>query len=126
MREANRDGGQALATTDTTVATMTNVVAGSYAISAKTIVDMTSSASGWSVICTLDAGGGSVDTAEFGFAGAFGGVDTKATLNLAVARTFASTGSIVLRCRSDDPATARVSKIVAVKVDTITRESVTG
>ena len=105
---------------------MTNVVAGSYAISAKTIVDRTSADSNWSAICTLDAGGGSVDTAEFGFGGAFGGVDTKATLSLAVTRIFAATGSIVLRCRSDDPAVARLTKIVAVKVDTVTREAVSG
>jgi hypothetical protein len=105
---------------------MTNVAAGSYAISAKTIVDMTGSDSDWAPVCTLDAGGGSVDTAEFGFQNAFGGVQTQATLSLAVTRTFASTGSIVLRCRSDDPAVARNTKIVAIRVDTVTREAVSG
>ena len=77
-------------------------------------------------MCTLDAGGGSVDTAEFGFDSGWGSVDTKATLSLAVTRTFASTGSVVLRCRSDDPAVARMTKIVAVKVDAVTREAVSG
>jgi hypothetical protein len=105
---------------------MTNVAAGSYAISAKTIVDMFDPAANWTPVCTLDAGGGSVDTAEFGFENAAGGVETLATLSLAVTRTFASTGSIVLRCRSDVPAVARNTKLVAIRVDTVTREAVTG
>ena len=38
----------------------------------------------------------------------------------------AATGSIVLRCKSTDPADARTTKITAIKVDTVTREAVTG
>jgi hypothetical protein len=43
-----------------------------------------------------------------------------------VTQTFAATGTIVLRCRSTEPANARVSKIVAVKVDSVTRTAVSG
>ena len=46
---------------------MTNVVAGAYAISAKTIIDTTGATPSWIVTCTLDAGGGYIDTAEFEF-----------------------------------------------------------
>ena len=44
---------------------MTNVVAGAYAITAKTIVDPNGSGADWTTTCTLDAGGGNTDTAEF-------------------------------------------------------------
>lgn len=101
---------------------MTNVAAGSYAISAKTIVQPTGDPSGWTATCTLDAGGGSIDTAEF--------IETRhnygTTLHMQVTHTLAATGSIVLRCRATQAATARISKIVAIKVDTVTREAVTG
>jgi hypothetical protein len=48
------------------------------------------------------------------------------TLGMQVTQTFAATGTIVLRCRSTEPANARVSKIVAVKVDSVTRTAVSG
>ena len=98
---------------------MTNVAAGSYAIVAKTVVDPGSVAEPV-VVCTLVAGG-VVDTAELGFPN-----DHLATINLEATHTFAATGSIVLRCRSTDAAGARISKIVAIKVDTVTREAVSG
>lgn len=120
-REVYRDGAQALATTDTTVATMTNVVAGSYAIFAKTIVQP-AGGPGWTGTCTLDAGGGGTDTAELIEAK----FDNGTTMNMQVVHTFAATGSIVLRCRATQPATARVSKIAVIKVDSVTREAVTG
>jgi hypothetical protein len=120
-REAHRAGAQVLATTDTTVATMTNVVAGAYAISAKTIVQPTGGGPGPTVTCTLDAGG-DTDQAELELAnnGDYG------TLGLLVTHVFPATGSIVLRCRSTDSADARATKIVAIRVDTVTREAVTG
>ena len=46
---------------------MTNVVAGAYAISAKTIIDTTLGNTNWVATCVLDAGGGYTDTAEFEF-----------------------------------------------------------
>jgi hypothetical protein len=102
---------------------MANVGAGAYAIFAKTIIDANGGGASWSVTCTLDAGGTSVDTADFGFDSA---IDHDATLSMEVTRVFAATGSIVLRCRSNAPANAHTSKIVAIKVDTITRQAVTG
>jgi hypothetical protein len=110
----------ALATIDTTVATMTNVAAGAYAIFAKTIVDPGIVDAAWTATCTLDAGSGHTDSAEFTRN------DHNATLSMEVTRTFAATGSIVLSCRSTQAAEARVSKIVAIKVDSATREAVSG
>jgi hypothetical protein len=100
---------------------MTNVVAGAYAISAKTIVQPTGGGPGPTVTCTLDAGG-DTDEAELEFAnhGDYG------TLAVQVTHVFAATGSIVLRCKSTDAADARTTKIIAIKVDTVTREAVTG
>ena len=114
--------------TDTTVATMTNVLAGAYVITAKTIVDPNGSGADWATTCTLDAGGGNTDIAEFSFDPDVSSVniDHLTTMNLQVTRTFPSTGSIVLRCRSTNAATARMTKITAIKVDTVTREAVTG
>jgi hypothetical protein len=102
---------------------MTNVEAGAYAIFAKTIADPQGAAAAWTVICTLDAGGASTDSAEFKFDS---NIDHNATVSLEVTRVFASTGSIVLSCRSSEAANARNSKIVAIKVDTVTRAAVTG
>jgi hypothetical protein len=109
---------------------MANVVAGAYTISAKTIVDTNGANTNWIATCTLDAGGGSTDTAEFEFdvEPSYDDIDVehRATLSLLVTRVFPSTGSIALRCRSTDPADVRMTKITAVKVDTVTREAVTG
>jgi hypothetical protein len=100
---------------------MTNVVAGAYVISAKTIIEPTGGGPGPTVTCTLDAGG-DTDDAELELAknGDY------ATLSLLVTHVFAATGSIVLRCRSTDSTDARTTKITAIKVDTVTREAVTG
>jgi hypothetical protein len=130
VREAYRDGSVVLATSDTTVATMTNVVAGAYAISAKTIIDTTMANTNWLVTCTLDAGGGYTDVAEFEFDVEADYVDLdvehRATLSMQTTRVFAATGSIALRCNSTDPANAVMTKITALKVDTVTHEAVTG
>ena len=106
---------------------MTNVVAGAYAISAKTIVDTPTSGSDFNAVCTLDAGG-DTDIASYDFTPGVVSVDLahEATLSMEVTHVFAATGSIVLRCRSSDAAAARNTKITAIKVDTITREAVTG
>jgi hypothetical protein len=114
--------------TDTTVATMTNVLAGAYVISAKTIIDPNGSGPDWTATCTLDAGGGVTDIAEFQFNPDVSSVniDHLTTLSMLVTRDFPATGSIVLRCRSSQAANARITKITAVKVDSLTREAVTG
>ena len=99
---------------------MTNVVAGAYVISAKTIIDPGSAGDPVVTVCTLTAGSVS-DVAEVAFPN-----DHSATVNLEVTQTFAATGSIVLRCNSTAATNARRSKIVAIKVDTVTREAVAG
>ncbi len=103
---------------------MTNVDAGAYAISAKTIVDAAGGGGiPWSVTCTLDAGGTSTDSAVFAFDGY---VDHETTFSMEVTRVFPATGSITLRCRSSEAASAHTSKIVAIKVDSVTRQAVSG
>jgi hypothetical protein len=131
VREAYRDGGQALATTDTTVATMTNVVSGGYSISAKTVVFTTGDAgSALTITCTLDAGGGITDVVEFGVDANIDydslDIDHTASLSMSVTRSFPATGSIVVKCRSTDAASASKTRITAIKVDSVTRENVTG
>ena len=110
------------------VATMTNVVPGSYLISAKTTVSVTGGGDDWSVTCTLDAGG-STDIAEDIFnsnVGSYVSLDHKVSISMQLTQVFASTGSIVVKCRSADAATASITKIHATKVDTVTHEAVTG
>jgi hypothetical protein len=72
--------------------------------------------------------GGDTDTASYDFTPGVPSVDIshEATLSMQVSHVFAATGSIVLRCRSTDAATARNTKITAIKVDSATREAVTG
>ncbi len=99
---------------------MANVVAGSYAITAKTIADPSGSNSGYVVTCTLFAGATTLDSAEFTRD------EHTSTLTMIGTHTFASTGSLILRCRSTDAAVARVSRIYALKVATVTRDAVSG
>jgi hypothetical protein len=107
---------------------MTSVVAGAYVISAKTLVVAPGTGDNWTVTCTLDAGGGFTDTAGYEFTSNVGSVDLdhRTTLSMQLSRVFASTGSIVLRCQSTDAANASMTKIHAIKVDTVTHEAVTG
>ena len=99
-------------------------------ISAKTVIETTTPNTHWVVTCTLDAGGGNTDSAEFEFDVEMDyddvDIEHRATLAMLVTRVFPATGSIVLRCQSTDPVDARLTKITAIKVDTVTREAVTG
>ncbi len=107
----------------TTVATMASVAVGSYSITAKTVAVNGSAAAVNRVTCTLIAGGATLDTAEF----ALSLQNDTSPLTMVGTANFASTGSIVLRCRvTDTPTNARFSRIVAIKVDTIQRDAVTG
>jgi hypothetical protein len=73
--------------------------------------------------CTLDAGGGSTDTAE---------TDphaNRATLTMELVATLAAPGPIVLRCTRDTDKgdyVARGTKIIAVQVENATTEAVAG
>jgi hypothetical protein len=112
-----------LATSDTTVATMANVAAGSYAITAKAVAFTTSGAAVTHVTCTLLAGGTALDNSSF----ALSPQNDTSPLTVVGTATFASVASIVLRCRAaSGPTDARLSRIVAVKVDTTQRDAVSG
>jgi collagen triple helix repeat protein len=126
-REVYRDDDQDLPDdVEVTVATMSNVDPGSYAIFAKTTIVHVAGGDGHDPYtrCTLDAGGGSTDYAESDPHK----VD-RATLQAEVLATFAGTGTITLRClRVSDKGTyvARQTKIIAVKIDSVTTEAVSG
>jgi hypothetical protein len=121
---------------DVTVATMANVAAGSYVVSAKTTVVQVHGSGGAAANgdtrCTLDAGGASTDYAETELGRGDAWEVGRATLHTQVLTTFAGTGAIVLRCRrinnsgSPKTAVARQTKIIAVSVGEITRTAVTG
>lgn len=122
-REAYRDGSVAVGSSDTTLVTMGNVEAGSYVIFAKTIVAHTGGANGWTVTCSLYADGTQLDYVRFYMEDVDGDPDT---LNAQGSHTFASAGSITLRCRSTDAAAATMSKVTAIRVGSVTREAVSG
>jgi len=119
-REVYRDGSQALSTSDLTIATMANVAVGSYAITAKTVGDGVAFDDPDQVTCTLVAAGATLDQAEFSSS------NPTSTLTMVGTATFASTDSILLRCRATAAANVRFSRIVAVKVDSIQRDAVSG
>jgi hypothetical protein len=115
---------------------MANVPAGSYVVSAKTTVVQTQISGGAAANaytrCTLDAGGASTDYAETELGRGDAWEVGRATLQANVLTTFASTGTIVLRCRrinnsgSPKTAVARQTKIIAASVGNVTRTAVTG
>jgi hypothetical protein len=110
---------------EVTVATMTSVDPGSYAVFGKTTVEKLSGSNGQgpSISCTLDAGGASTDQAQT--EGRVGGT----TLPTQVLTTFAGTGTITLRCVRDSgngTYVARQTKIIAVRIDSVTRQTVSG
>jgi hypothetical protein len=99
---------------------MANVDAGAYAIVAKTILSTSYGESDYTAVCTLFAQGAAVDSSEFvlGY--------LKYNASMAATHVFGATGSIQLRCRSNYATDARLTKIVAIKVDTVSREAVSG
>jgi Collagen triple helix repeat (20 copies) len=125
-REAYRDGDQELTNSEATVVTMTPVAAGSYLVSAKTVIVQTENGGGDAEIrCTL-AGGASVDYAESEMSNSSGKRTTLFTQMLA---TLAAPGKITLSCvrtGSQRTTVARQTKIIAVSVGDITRTAVSG
>jgi hypothetical protein len=107
---------------------MAGVAAGSYFVSAKTtLVQTDSDQTAASVVCTLDAGGGVTDTSEAEIGHHNEGA-VRATLSFQLAKTFASTGTIVLRCNSaaSFQIAARHSSVAAMSMTAITRTAVNG
>jgi hypothetical protein len=102
---------------------MANVEPGAYAIWAKAVIDHTGGSSSWTVTCSIFADGTSLDYVRGTYKNTSGEF---ATLNAQAAHVFAATGSITLRCRSGDWATATISKVTAIKVGSVAREAVSG
>lgn len=121
--EVYRATDEPLNTTDTTVATMTNVPAGTYVFYAKAVLVQNGSPSGGFDLtgtCTLDAGGAITDASQ-------GEIFGSANVTTFVTKTFASAGTVVLKCRRvDQPALARGAKIVAIELSSASRTQVSG
>ena len=107
---------------------MTNVVAGAYVISAKTIVEPTGSGADWAVTCTLDAGGGNTDVAEFESTLMDYDNDRPPCDAGHAGHTSLPVDGVDRRSAAGAPTrpTRALTKITAIKVDTVTREAVTG
>lgn len=124
--EARRDGGSGGAADGTTqtVATLSNLPAGSYVITAKSNVTKQGGGATTSVVggCTLTAGGDS-DTANQ----VLPGIGIGATMNTQVVHTFPSTGSASLACTATGAGwVASLTKIAAVKVASAKTTAVDG
>jgi hypothetical protein len=107
---------------------MANVAAGSYFVSAKTTLVQTDNATqSDTIVCTLDAGGGVTDTSEAEIGRQDAGAKS-ATISFQLTKTFASTGTIVLRCNSSAnfQVSARHSTIARIAVTAATRTAVSG
>jgi len=139
--EAYRDGDMVLPDdTTVTVATLSSLAAGSYVIFAKTTVVQTEPSGGAGANaytrCTVN-GDPSTNVAtddygetELGRGDAF--EVGRATLQTSVSLSLSTTGSVSLRCRrgnssgSPRTAVARETKVIAIKVDSVTRSAVSG
>ncbi len=125
VREVHRDGDQDLSATDTVVATMANVAPGSYVVFGKTTVVQTQGGKDQpDTVCTLDAGGTS-DYAEVDQ----GKEGPSITLSTHLVVTFAGTGTITLSCRNTNKNgtfSARETKVIALKVGSVTADPVLG
>jgi hypothetical protein len=105
---------------------MPQVAAGSYLVSAKTVIVQTENGGGDAVVrCTL-AGGGSVDYAESEMGNSAG---KRSTVFTQMVATLADSGTITLRCvrtGAQRATVARQTTIVAVSVGDVTRTAVSG
>jgi hypothetical protein len=121
------------------VATLTNLPAGDYVIMAKTTVVQTVTSGGANVgeftRCTLN-GDPVTPTAADDYASTELGYGNsyevgRATLHTQLTIEFTTPASITLKCRRNNTnnstgAVARETKLIAIKVDAITRSAVTG
>jgi hypothetical protein len=122
--EAWRDGGAVFGTAGVTVATLANLPAGTYALSAKTDVFQWSGSPNI-VTCTLTAGG-DFDKTQVSFA-----TLSETTLPMQVVHTFVAPGSATVACvvasgSSTPQASAQNTKIVAISLAGATTGSVSG
>jgi hypothetical protein len=138
--EAYRDGDVALPDNqNVTIATLSGLGAGSYVIVAKTTVVQTGISGGGGTSsytrCTLNGDPSTnVVTDDYGeteLGRGDAGESGRATLQANITLSLSATGSLSLRCRrinvsgSPRPAVARETKIIAIKVDSVSRTAVT-
>jgi hypothetical protein len=125
VREVHRDGDAGLTRdTDVTIATMSNVDPGSYVIYGKTTAVRLAGGENPQFHCELTAG------ADNDFSEADGVKEfDHFTMGMHLVTTFAGTGTVTLHCSySSSNATfvARETKIIALKVGTVTADPVVG
>jgi hypothetical protein len=121
-----RDAGPIVATTaNTTVATLANLPAGSYAIVAKTELHASANTD---VLCTLAAGADSDVTESFVGPSGVSGAMFVDVLGSELVHTFAATGQVQLACVHDLASTVTHSntKIIATRVGSASNTAVTG
>jgi hypothetical protein len=121
-------------TTPTTVATTApnNLPAGDYKFDAKTTIDQTDASGGQaapgSTVCTLNAAG-NTDSAETAIGRGDAWEVDRATLNATVTATLPAATAVTYVCQRNGtnfPANeARQTRIIAIKVDTVTRTPLT-
>jgi hypothetical protein len=123
--EVHRDGDAPLPRdTETTIATMANVAAGSYVVSGKTTVVRLAGGENPKVTCTLDAGTVTDTAQDDGQKD-----DDFFTLPTHLVVTFGGTGTVTLHCMltgSNATFVARETKIIALKVGSVTADPVLG
>jgi hypothetical protein len=125
VSEVHRDGDAPLPRdTETTIATMANVAPGSYLFFGKTTVARLAGGENPKVHCTLDAGTSTDTSDDDGQKD-----DDFFTLSTHLVVTLGGTSDVTLHCMltgSNATFVARETKIIALKVDTVTADPVVG
>lgn len=128
--EVYRDSGPAnIPSTPTTVATLSNLPAGAYAITAKAELDVaaTDGLPAPRILCQVNAGGDFDDAVAQGEEA--NGLAMSATLPVEVTHTFSGTGTVILSCnKNGSPHQVDVNwaKIIAIRLGSEVHTAVTG
>ncbi|MGZ4304960.1 MAG: hypothetical protein ACXVSL_08825, partial [Solirubrobacteraceae bacterium] len=128
--EVYRDSGPAnIPSTPTTVATLSNLPAGAYAITAKAELDIaaTDGLPAPRILCQVNAAGDFDDAVAQGEEA--GGLAMSATLPVEVTHTFSGTGTVTLSCnKNGSPHQVDVNwaKIIAIRLGSEQHTAVTG
>ena len=128
--EVYRDSGPAnIPSTPTTVATLSNLPAGAYAITAKAELDVaaTDGLPAPRILCQINAGGDFDDAVAQGEEA--NGLAMSATLPVEVTHTFSGTGTATLSCnKNGSPHEVDVNwaKIIAIRLGSEVHTAVTG
>lgn len=128
--EVYRDSGPSnIPSTPTTVATLANLPAGAYAITAKAELDIaaTDGLPAPRVLCQVNAGGDFDDSVAQGEEA--NGLAMSVTLPVEVTHTFSGTGTVTLSCnKNGSPHQVDVNwaKLIAIRLGSETHSAVTG